>query len=206
MSKRTLSIGIISHMGWICAGIIRLDPGGDLEIIHTARVETCDPGDRESLEPYHVAGGFDGLTRVPVPDDQAAVVENGRQKQCAATLANLGQLKKFVEQYGDLRHAGLLTGRGRLASSLDKVLASHAQIHIAEGDAVRAAVAAALATLGVELLRIDKKDLFTVAQKELGLDRPAILSELSRKAPAAGGPWRQEEKFAALTGWLAAQA
>ena len=158
------------------------------------------------MEPYHVAGGFDGLTRVPAPDDPAAVIGNGRQKQCAATLANFGQLKEAIKEHGELTHDGLLTGRGRLAPTLDKVLASHAQIHIAEGDSVRAAVASALEALGVELRRIDKKDLFTVAQEELGLDRPAILSELSSKAPVAGGPWRQEEKFAALTGWLVAHA
>ncbi|MCZ6459374.1 MAG: hypothetical protein O6766_08435 [Gammaproteobacteria bacterium] len=206
MSKRALSIGIITHMGWVCAGIVRLESGGDLRIIHTVRVDTCYSADRESLEPYHVAGGFDGLTRVPAPDDPAAVIENGRQKQCAATLANFSQLKQAVKQHGELTHAGLLTGRGRLAPTLDKVLASHAQIHIAEGDAVRAAVASALEALGVELRRIDKKDLLTVAQEELGLDRLAILSELGGKAPANEGPWRQEEKFAALTGWLAASA
>ncbi len=206
MSKHVLSIGIITHMGWVCAGIVRVDSRGDLTIIHTARVDTCKPGDRESLEPYHVAGGFDGLTRVPAPDDPAAVIENGRRRQCAATLANFGELKQVVKEHGELTRAGLLTGRGRLAPTLDKVLASHAQIHIAEGDSVRAAVAGALEALGVQLRRIDKKDLFTVAQEELGLDRSEILRELSGKAPVSGGAWRQEEKLSALTGWLAARA
>ncbi len=85
------SIGISTHMGWVSTAVMALR-GSNPRILRTDRIETADPADREALEPYHVAGGFDGLDRVPIPEDPAAVVARGLQKQHDHTLANLERL------------------------------------------------------------------------------------------------------------------
>ena len=60
MPLRSCSIGVSTHLGWAATSVIVVQRG-ELRILATDRIETASPGDREALEPYHVAGGFDGL-------------------------------------------------------------------------------------------------------------------------------------------------
>ena len=117
----TASIGIATHMGWVAGAVVVAD-GSKPRILRTDRIETADPADREALEPYHVAGGFDGLTRVPIPDDPGSVVERGLQKQRSMTLKNLQALfATLADADIQIGHAGVLTGRGRVAPTFDHV-------------------------------------------------------------------------------------
>lgn len=74
---RDVCVAIKAHQGWVNTVAVLLDAGEPLAL-HVQRVELVDGSDRETLEPYHVAGGWSGLTRVPAP---AAVVRRGRRKQ-----------------------------------------------------------------------------------------------------------------------------
>ncbi len=188
-----MQMGISYHMGWFCYAIT----GRFGVIAATGRIETGTPGDRLSLEPYHVAGGWEGLERVPVPGEPAALVKRGLQLQRRITAKNL----KKHPLFSGLKKASILVGRGRRPPTLDKALAAHAQIHIAESFAVLDAITDALSAEGVKVIQQDRKSLMTDAERSLGKSEEDILAELKVMKPD-DGPWRKEEQLCALATWL----
>ena len=132
------AIGVSSHLGWAATAVMACDER-ELRILRSDRIEAAPVDDREALEPYHVAGGFDGLRRVPPPADSRAVVRRGLRRQQRFTSRALAELAEELATQGhEIAFAGIMVSRGREAASFEKAIASHVQIHIQEGLAVRA--------------------------------------------------------------------
>ena len=196
------AVGISSHMGWVTAVTV-VRSGGLINVVRTERIETGDHNDREAIEPYHVAAGFRGLERVPPPPDPQAVIQRGIEKQQRHTLGNF---RRLIEEMGglgfEIADAAILAGRGKLASSLEKVLASHAQIHIAEGNAVRQAVDGAFKQLDVRVDWLDHKSLFDKANEVLAFEEDELTAKLKSLKPEIASPWRKEERHSAIAAWV----
>ncbi|MDH3645084.1 MAG: hypothetical protein OES38_23485, partial [Gammaproteobacteria bacterium] len=124
--------------------------------VYAQRVDLIDAEDREVREPYHVAGGWSGLERVPRPDDPVAVIRRGRRAQVRSAKSALATFRSLLEQAGFLWARGVvLTGRGRPGDDLERILASHAHIHVAEGEAIRDATRSALNALEIDSVNQD---------------------------------------------------
>jgi hypothetical protein len=200
------AIGVAGHMGWAAVAVVARG-GGTIQVLRTERIETAPSGDKDAMEPYHLAAGFDGPRRVPRPAVPAAVVARGLAKQRRATLTNFRKLCRELRGASyEVARAGILSGRGRLAASLDAILASHAQIHVAEGIAVRESIASALRELDLTVDYIDRKSLFDNAARILGKSPDELTAVLRAARPENLGPWRQEQKLAALAAWCALSA
>ena len=91
----------------------------------------------------------------------------------------------------------VLTASGKPLPGLDKILASHALIHSAEGEFYRDAVAEACERRGMQVARIRERDI--AAEAEHLSDWRERLAEFGRRM---GAPWTQDEKLAALGAWL----
>ena len=188
------SIAFATHLGWAAVAIVRVDP----TTLHTFRLLTATPDDRLASEPYHVAGGFEGLERVPPPSDPQATLRTGLERQQQQTATNLERLLRELDGWQVHRwRAALFTARGRQGGSLAKILASHAQIHVAEGDAVRASITAACTTLDIDVQPLDRRD-FESGVLTPGTVPARALESLRTLRPGNGGPWRKEEKLCAL--------
>ncbi len=197
------SIGVSAHMGWAATATVAVTRDG-IRVLRTDRIETAPGDDREAQEPYHVAGGFHGLARVPVPGDPQVIVRRGLGKQRRATARALRALARALEGEGyALRRGGLLVGRGRPAPDVARAVASHPQIHVEEGLAVRASIAAALEGLGARVRELDAKDLLETASRELRRPRAEIEESLAAARPEGDFAWRKEQRLAALAAWLA---
>lgn len=196
--SNTRSIGFSYHMGWTCCAVVDADETG-LRRVVTGRFNTGDEADRESREPYHVAGGWQGLERVPVPDNPATIVKRGLRAQRRHTRKNL----KIFLQDKTVYRAGILVGRGSKAATIEQAINSHPQIHMAESHAVCDAIATALESLSITVHRVDRKTMFAQAASELGIEKENIMQLLASITPVQG-PWRQEEKYCAIAAWLAA--
>lgn len=197
------SIGVSAHLGWASTATVRVDRGV-LRVLATDRIETARPGDREALEPYHVAGGFEGLERVPPPSNPGAALQRGLRKQRKHTARALADLAgRFAGEGQRIAFAGILISRGRPAPSLDRAIGSHTQIHIEEGIAVRESIRSALVEAGARVREIDRKTVVAIASRELGTTESSLLAELDEARPENGSAWRKEEKTAALAAWLA---
>ncbi len=151
-----------------------------------------------------MAGGFDGLQRVPQPANPEAALRTGLRKQRKTTVKALGAIAGALAGQGlELACAGILVSRGRPAATFDKAIGAHTQIHIEEGIAVRESFRAALTKADVVVHDIDRKSLAAIASKELARGEVALLAELSEIAPGNGGAWLVEYKRAALAAWVA---
>src|SRR5579864_4644638 len=87
---------------------------------------------------------------------------------------------------------GILVSSGRPSSTLAATLASHAQIHTAEGELFRDAIARAGEYHGLRITKVKERDLYARAAAELGVlenELPQRLTELGRPL---GPPWRQD--------------
>ncbi len=199
------SLGISSHLGWAAVSAV-LSSGGRIESVRTFRIVTANEGDRSALEPYHVAGGFQGLQRVEPPASPASAVARGIQRQRRKTLSSLGELIGSLQDWPVLSVAALFTGRGRIAPSLEQALASHTQIHIAEGNAVRESISRSCEALKIAVVKQDRRDFSDHFQRSFGVDERKALAGLNNQTIDNGGVWRKEEKLCALLALLALPA
>jgi len=107
------------------------------------------------------------------------------------------------EQGAKLTRCGLLLASGRPLPELDKILASHALIHTADGELFREALLHACARCDLRDFRIKEKELLERSGVAF-LCKPSVLmrrvTELGRPL---GSPWSQDEKFATLAAWMA---
>jgi len=188
-----------AHLGWVNA--VAVASGARAVDCRDARRLVLVAGDREVTEPYHVAGGWDGLEQHPRPADPLGIIRRGRQRQVRAA-------RRVIEEYrGQLEAAGLrwtravvLIGRGWLGHDLEEILSSHAHIHVYEGEAIRDATRQALKALGLAFVEQDEKSTLDEAAGLLGVANPDAL--LKDRRPAAVGAWRKEERLLALAAWL----
>jgi hypothetical protein len=104
-----------------------------------------------------------------------------------------------------LRRAGLCLASGRPLPELEKILASHALIHTADGELFREALAVASERCGLTVMRIKEKELLERAGKVLRLKPEKVLRCATEAGRGMGAPWSQDEKFAAVVAWVASK-
>jgi len=161
------------------------------------RIEMSDRGKSGPSQPYHAAVGLELR-------EAEQLVAN-----CAARAAALAAtaLRGFVEDLQQLGHrvtgCGLLLASGRPLPELERILASHALIHTAEGELFREALRAASRECGLPLAAVPERELFTRAAGDLRLPATEVERHVAAMGKAMGPPWRQDEKFAAVAAWLA---
>jgi hypothetical protein len=200
---RRAAIGISAHLGWAATTTITVGKSG-VRVLRTDRIEIARPDDRETREPYHVAGGFEGLGRVSQPSNPERSLQRGlrRQRRSAARLIASLASALLADGYR-CAFAGLLVSRGRAADTFERAIASHTQIHIEEGIAVRESLRLALVGTGARVVPLDQKALWPRACDELDRTEAALLADLRARRPENGGSWRKEDQSAALAAWIA---
>ena len=190
------AVGFRAHSGW-AAAVAVAGPADAPAAIARRRIEMVDRGVPGAAQPYHAAAGLNLR-------DAERMVTN-----CAARAALLAQraLAAMVEELLSAGYAvtgcGLLLASGRPLPALESILASHPLIHTAEGELFREALRAASRECGVPMAAVKERELFTCGAAELGIPADALQQRLSEMGRVIGAPWRQDEKYAAMVGWLA---
>jgi len=105
-----------------------------------------------------------------------------------------------------VRGVGIAAKTATLPASLDKILASHAQLHAAEGDLYREALAEAAAACKLPVAGFPPKQLYADAAAALGTTEAKLRDLLTRTGKELGSPWRVDHKDATLAALLAAAA
>jgi len=193
-------VALKAHLGWlnsvaVTAGLTQPEPA------HVERLRLFTNQPREVVEPYHVAGGWQGLKRVPRPAEPDWVIAEGRKKQVTSTKRCLRAFRKHLEREGlEWAYAVVLVGRGWLGHSLSEILDSHAHIHVYEGEAVRDATRTALDALGIPWADLDEKSVVELASRHLKIDDPDAYMKTRR--PSGTRSWAKEERLLALAAWV----
>lgn len=166
---------------------------GSPDVLRRRRIEIADRAIPGSKQPFHHAKEL-GIEKAQAYLDECAESSGGLARHALETaIADLRDFKVGA--------CSILMSSGRPASSLEAILASHAAIHTAEGDFFREAVARAAKSFRLRCEKIKEKELLASAKAAFGM---ADLEErVNAMGKSTGPPWRQDEKYAALAGWLA---
>jgi hypothetical protein len=194
--KQRTAIGLRAHSGWAALVAVAGSAAG-IEIVARLRIELADPEVPGSKQPYHEAEGL--------PPEQARALLD-RLEASAARLARdafKGVLRELARSGREPRVCALLAASGRPLPALESILASHALIHAADGEHFREALSRAGEHFRLRVLRVREKEVLEKASGALNLASEALGRRLAELGRALGPPWTQDQKLAALAGWLA---
>jgi hypothetical protein len=118
----------------------------------------------------------------------------------------IGELASRTQEQGvRLTRCGLLLASGRPLPPLEKILASHALIHTADGELFREALLHASASCGLQEFTMKEKELLDRAGQVLRVKPNELMRRVTELGRPFGAPWSQDEKFATLVAWLASK-
>ena len=194
--SKQAAIGFRVHSGWAAAVAVSLEKGAPVVLLRQ-RVHLVETFTYEFRQPYHTAEKMlDGQAREFI----------SRMQTEARRLAYraIRELASRTEEQGvKLTRCGLLLASGRPLPVLEKILASHALIHTADGELFREALLHASARCGLRVFRVKDKELLDHAAQAFSIKSAVLTSRVTELGRSFGSPWSQDEKFATLAAWLA---
>ena len=190
------AVGFRVHSGWTALVAVCLEKGA-LVILARQRVHLVDTFTYEFRQPYHTAEKMLlGQAREFISRMQAEAKRHAYRA--------IQELEARTREQGvKLTGCGLLLASGRPLPVLDKILASHALIHTADGELFREAIVHASAQARLALSAIKERELVDRAGQAFRIKSVALLQRVTELGRPLGPPWTQDEKFATLAAWLA---
>jgi hypothetical protein len=194
--SKQAGVGFRVHSGWAAAVAVCLEKGAPV-VLTRQRVHFVETFTYEFRQPYHTAEKMlDGQAREFISRMQA----EARRLAYRA----IRELESRTQEQGvKLTRCGQLLASGRPLPALEKILASHALIHTADGELFREALLHASARYGLQDFTIKEKELLERAGQVLRLKGDALIRRVTELGRPLGSPWSQDEKFATLAAWLA---
>jgi hypothetical protein len=184
------AIGFTVKSGWASAVLLTDSPESP-RVVDCRRVELSDPARPECRQPYHAAFGTARRAGPELSRLIASVKRFGR-----------GSVTNVTRQF---QTGHQLRGVGVVVGSLidpERIANDHIRIHALEGRLFRSVVedAAAVSRLRVEIWR--ERDLHAIAAAAFHQPEQALRGTLVGLGRTVPGPWRAEQKSAALAAWL----
>jgi hypothetical protein len=112
-------------------------------------------------------------------------------------------LHSLVDRFHPIACA-LLTNAAKPLPGRKEILASHALIHTAEGEMFRQALIHGAETCGLAVHKLRERDGYALAAEAIGIPETTIRARIAALGASLGPPWREDQKLAALAGWIAA--
>jgi hypothetical protein len=187
------AIGFRAHTGWAAVVVIGGSPA-EPRVQDRRRIELTDETDLENIQVYHAAAE-QPFAKAEWMIDAALAATTTRARASVAAL-----VESLAVPAGC---AGLVAGNTQLPASLEKLLASHALIHAAEGEMFRAAIVAACKACKLPITGFAGNALSDHAKQTLGLSPGKLRDRLAALGQGLGSPWGQDQKEAALVAWMA---
>jgi hypothetical protein len=165
-------------------------------ILERRRIETADARIVGSKQPYHAAKDRSAETA-------ETFLRQCRESSTALSIRGIAGLVSDVTQNGlTVAHAAVLAS-GRPLPSLTAILRSHALIHTAEGEFFREILIAASEHCSLEVTKVSEREIWQTGAKVFRFSIPDLQQRIGQLGTSVGPPWRQDEKFASLAGWIA---
>lgn len=192
------AIGFRVHSGWSALVAVSVEKGAPV-VLYRERVHLVEAFTYRFRQPYHTA------EKLGLADGREFV---SRVQAEARTLAYraIHELQALLEARGyQLSRGALLLASGRPLPELERILASHALIHTADGELFRECLLHASARCGLAVVCIKERELLEQAAKALRVPQARLLPRVTVLGRPFGAPWSQDEKFATLAAWIAAR-
>jgi len=184
------------HSGWAALVAVAGSPRAP-EVLDRRRIEIADRRIEGSMQPYHAAEGLE-LERARKFLERC---EESSRRRAREGLKNV-----LDDLRADGRKAvgcGLLLSSARTLPALPEILASHALIHTADGEHFRDALESAASQFGLSVEGVREKEIWTRAAADLEIPVAELQRLVNVIGKSIGPPWTQDQKLAALSGWLA---
>jgi hypothetical protein len=192
------ALGFRVHSGWAVVVAVSLGKSAPV-VLERRRVHLVNTFTYTFRQPYHTA------EKMPLAEAQQFIAQVEKEaKQLAHRMIHEMQ-SEFEKLEIKLTRGSLLLASGRPLPGLEKILASHALIHTADGELFREALSYAARRCGVEMVGMKERELLERARETLHMQPTSLLRRVTELGKPFGSPWSQDEKFATLAAWLALQ-
>jgi len=196
---KNAAVGLRPHSGWAAFVAVSLERGEPV-VLFRERAHLVKVFNYSFRQPYHTAA------RAPLEEGRAFISQVRAEARRLAYRGLRRVQTKLQEANYRLKYCGLLLASGRALPGLEDILAAHPLIHTADGELFREALMHASGKCGLKQLQVREKELLERAAKVLRRKEKALLWQVTEMGKPMGSPWSQDEKFAALVGWLALSA
>jgi hypothetical protein len=193
------ALGFRVHSGWAAVVAVCVNRGAPV-VLARQRVHLVETFTYEFRQPYHTA------EKMLLGQAREFIARMQAEARRLAYRAVRELESRTQEQGVKLTRCGLLLASGRALPTLEKILASHALIHTADGELFREALLHANSRCGLEELTIKEKELLGYAGQVLRAKPNELMRRVTELGRSLGAPWSQDEKFATLAAWLASKA
>jgi hypothetical protein len=185
------AVGFRVKSGWATAVLVA-GPVRSPRVLDRRRAELSDPAVPASHQPYHAAMG--------TLQTDGAKVEQLRKVIVQAADRSVAELLHAYRDAGQqVATAALVVG-----SEIDpeRITNPHIRAHALEGRLFRTVLEDALRSGGVPATVVVERDLYARAAQVLGRSEAELKRLATELGRAVGGPWRADEKAAALAACL----
>jgi hypothetical protein len=189
------AVGFRVHSGWAAAVVVCLEKGAPV-VLARQRVHLVATFTYEFRQPYHTA------EKMLIGEAREFIAQMQAEAQRLAYRAVRELESRTQEQGVKLTRCGLLLASGRPLPGLEKILASHALIHTADGELFREALLHASARYGLQDFTIKEKELLDRAGQVFRAKPNELMRRVTELGRSLGAPWSQDEKLATLAAWL----
>jgi hypothetical protein len=179
------ALGFRAHSGW--AALVAV--AGTLDaprVLERRRIIIADPEMPGSKQPYHAAA------ELPLPRAEALVRRAIESSRALALEVMSARVKALRSQGHEVVGCGVVLGSGKALPGLEKILASHALLHTAEGEMFRDVLVWAAKECGRPVTGVREKSL-----------DPASLQRIGSLGKLIGPPWTQDQKYATVAALMA---
>jgi hypothetical protein len=186
-----IALGFRVKSGWAAAVVLGGPPSAPT-ILEARRVELSDPDTPATVQPYH-AGVGEAQTNERTVARLIRLIERCAERSITELLE---------------RHRGSgerVVGAGVVGTSVTdpaSIANPHIRAHALEGRLFRTVVDEALTRCGVKTRFMLEQGLQAEAGRALKKPPAALKGELTAMGRLVGGPWRSDQKSAALAAWL----
>ncbi len=190
------AVGFRAHSGWAAMVAVCVEKGA-ARVLTRERVHLVETFTYRFRQPYHTA------EKLPLEEAREFVASVEKESGELAYRAIRGLRNELQKQGIELTRCALLLASGKALPGFEKILASHALIHAADGEHFREALSRAAKRCGLETVGIKEKELLERAKQTLRVQSAVLLRHVTELGKPFGAPWSQDEKFATLAAWLA---
>lgn len=189
------AVGFRVHSGWAAVVVVWLEKGA-LVVLERKRAHLVKTFSYTFRQPYHTA---EKMPLAEAGEFVAQVQTEARQLAYRAVHEMQSELEKLKIT---LSRGNVLLASGRPLPELEKILASHALIHAADGELFREAIVHGCTRCGLKMESIKERELLEHAGTALHLKPAELMRRVTHLGKPLGSPWSQDEKFATLAAWL----
>ena len=186
------ALGFRVKSGWATA-ILVVGPVQSPRVLDRRVVELSDPGIPGSRQPYHGARG-------KLEQDGAKVAARLKVIQRVTERSVTDLLKEYRDTGCTIRSAGLAVGS---QIDPDSIKNPHIRAHALEGRLFRTVLEDALASCELQCSVVTERNAYSKAATALAQSQENLRQAVSGLGRSLGGPWRADEKMAALAAWMA---